>query len=248
MGIQYKNTGHSILDGGLFRKIRYGIEIFKSEQIVLSLYGSEAAEQAYQRFSKPHRLLPFFSAKEFGAALFRLPQSSSEYLVGKQFEYARRKRRKAINSGFFFEPFAATERIDQILQINRSAPERQHRAVPESYIDEVQVGEFCKNAQTLYGVFNQDGDLVAYSYAPVLGDIFVYSRILGHADYLDLGTMYLLVSGVTYHMIENRQTRGNPGWAMYDMFWGASPGLRFFKERLGFRPYRVHWKLRNQED
>lgn len=232
----------------MIRKISYGVEIFNSEQIELALYGSKAAEQAYQSFSKPHRLIPFFSAKEFGAALFRLPNSSGEYLVGKQFEYARRKRRKAINSGFSFKPFAATERIEQILQINRSAPERQHRAIPDSYTDEVQVGEFCQYVQNLYGVFSQDGDLVAYSYAPVLGDIFLFSRILGHANYLDLGTMYLLVSGVTYHMIENRLPRGNPEWAMYDMFWGASPGLRFFKERLGFRPYRVHWQFRNPEE
>jgi hypothetical protein len=31
---------------------------------------------------------------------------------------------------------------------------------------------------------------------------------------------------------------------MYDTFWGASTGLAFFKERLGFRPYTVDWAWR----
>jgi hypothetical protein len=33
---------------------------------------------------------------------------------------------------------------------------------------------------------------------------------------------------------------------MYDTFWGASPGLAYFKERAGFRPYTVDWVWRDQ--
>ena len=42
-------------------------------------------------------------------------------------------------------------------------------------------------------------------------------------------------------MIDHRADQGTPRWAMYDTFFGSDEGLRFFKERLGFRPYRVTW-------
>ena len=53
--------------------------------------------------------------------------------------------------------------------------------------------------------------------------------------------MYLLVSEVVRACIESRTAPGSPLWLMYDTFWGASRGLAFFKERLGFRPYTVAW-------
>jgi len=42
-------------------------------------------------------------------------------------------------------------------------------------------------------------------------------------------------------MIEHTTKHEVPLWGMYDTFFGASSGLRYFKERLGFRPYKVRW-------
>jgi hypothetical protein len=41
--------------------------------------------------------------------------------------------------------------------------------------------------------------------------------------------------------IEARRGDGSPRWIMYDTFWGASTGLAWFKERIGFRPFTVDW-------
>jgi hypothetical protein len=41
--------------------------------------------------------------------------------------------------------------------------------------------------------------------------------------------------------IEGRRPDGTPHWAMYDTFWGATKGLAYFKERVGFRQYTVDW-------
>lgn len=93
----------------------------------------------------------------------------------------------------------------------------------------------------MYGVFDTEGTLKAYAHVPVCGEVFVFSRLLGHGADLDKGIMYLLISEVIREMINFKQAKGYPCWAMYDTFFGASPGLRYFKERLGFKPYRVKW-------
>ncbi len=231
----------------LLDRLRVARAIFQSEKLELSLFGSDEAEAAYRDFSKGHRLLPFMAAKAFGAALFRLPETDDEYLRGKSFEFARRQRRKAMKAGFQFRHFEAGEHEQSILEINRSAPQRQGRAIPSAYTDEREVARFCRDRSKLFGVFDASGKLVAYADAPVLGDIFLLSRILGHTDHQESGTMYLLVTEITSEMILRKHERGYPTWAMYDMFLGASSGLRFFKNRLGFKPYRVRWHFRERD-
>jgi hypothetical protein len=73
------------------------------------------------------------------------------------------------------------------------------------------------------------------------GDSVVISMILGHADALEHGVMYLLVSEVVRATMDTRRPDGSPHWLMYDTFWGAAPGLAYFKQRLGFEPYTVAW-------
>ncbi len=58
--------------------------------------------------------------------------------------------------------------------------------------------------------------------------------------------MYLLITETIHEIIRVKRTLGYPRWAMYDMYWGARPGLREFKRRLGFRPYRVTWHFRDR--
>lgn len=228
-------------------RLKLASAILHSERLELNLFGSAEAEAAYRGFSKGHRLLPFIAAKGFGAALFRLPETADEYLRGKPFEFARRQRRKAMKAGFRFRRFEAAEHEQTILAINRSALERQGRAIPTAYTDEKEVSRFCRENSALFGVFDVGGKLVAYAHAPVLGDIYLLSRILGHTDHQKSGIMYLLVTGITGEMIHRKNENGYPTWAMYDMFLGASSGLRFFKDRLGFRPYRVRWQFKKND-
>ncbi len=216
-------------------------DVVRSERLTLSIYGSDASQAAFQRFSKPHRMVPFFQSKGFGAALFRLPDRPEDYLNGKSFELVRRKRRKAQRRGLRTKKYEARDHVDEMLRINRSCPTRQGRPVNSEYCDAQAVREFCDQVGEIYGVFDADGTLQAYAYAPVLGDVFVLSRLLGHVDELEHGIMYLLITEIALDMLQIRATKGYPQWAMYDMYWGAKPGLREFKQRLGFKPFRVTW-------
>jgi len=56
--------------------------------------------------------------------------------------------------------------------------------------------------------------------------------------------MYLLTEGIVDYLIAQKHETGLPIWLMYDTFFGAPEGLWYFKERLGFRPYRVKWAWR----
>jgi hypothetical protein len=71
--------------------------------------------------------------------------------------------------------------------------------------------------------------------------VVIFETLLGYADALEAGVMYLLMSEVIGTTIAERDATGSPEWAMYDTFWGAAPGLAYFKERVGFKPYTVDW-------
>ena len=41
---------------------------------------------------------------------------------------------------------------------------------------------------------------------------------------------------------ELAKTERSPRWLMYDTLLGASEGMRYFKDAMGFSPYWVRWK------
>lgn len=185
------------------------------------------------------------AAKRWGVALVHLPASFDDYLDGGPMQNLRRERRRAERAGFRYARLTPSDHLDAILEINRSAPTRQGRAMSGSYLDPEQVGRAFQGRNIIHGIVDGSGRLRAYADVPVIGDAFVFSRLLGHAHDLNRGVMYLLVSEVIREYIEAAGgDAAAPEWAMYDTFWGASTGLAFFKERLGFRPYTVDWVWR----
>jgi hypothetical protein len=59
--------------------------------------------------------------------------------------------------------------------------------------------------------------------------------------------MYLLMTEVINSLIEERHAGSGPRWLMYDMMLGASAGLRYYKERMGFKAYIVNWRWGNAD-
>ena len=53
------------------------------------------------------------------------------------------------------------------------------------------------------------------------------------------GVMYFLLKEIVCSLIEE----GQVDYLMYDMLLGGRAGLREFKRRAGFAPYRVHYEL-----
>ena len=118
---------------------------------------------------------------------------------------------------------------------------RQGNPMANSYRSVERLRKWMESEGMLWGIFDGEGVLKAYAHISICGEVFIFSRLLGHGQELDKGIMYLLVSEVIREMTELKGQQGTPLWSMYDTFFGASPGLRYFKERLGFRPYKVRW-------
>lgn len=109
----------------------------------------------------------------------------------------------------------------------------------KDYLVKDEVMKFFTGKPPLFGVFDAKGVLKAYAYVLVSGEVCFFVRILGHGDDLEKGIMYYLVSEVVREMTDLKSDR--PKWLMYDTYFGATQGLKYFKERCGFEPYRVNW-------
>ncbi len=116
-------------------------EVLQSDKLNLQFYGSAEASNMFANFNEKHRMIPWIQSKGFGAALieFSFPVKAEDYLLGNHFELVRRKRRAAMKNGFQFKTVKALDYMTDMLEINRSAPERQGKAIPDFFVDEAQV-------------------------------------------------------------------------------------------------------------
>lgn len=89
-----------------------------------------------------------------------------------------------------------------------------------------------------YGVL-QGSRLRAYTWIYRLGELVMVSQILGHDAHLADDVMYELMRGALTAEAEH-----GPGTVFYNLHSSGTPGLRYFKEKLGLRPGRVEWRLR----
>lgn len=151
---------------------------------------------------------------------------------------ARKRADRARRRGYTFGPIVRHERALEIQKINLSAPERQGKPMSAAYLQPVSTTPLpvypCpRHGVHTYGVEDRDGTLVAYSWIYRSGDLALVSSILGHAAHLTSEVMYLLVQGIVAEETD--------GFLVYNRWDSGTDGLRFFKERLGFRPERVEW-------
>ena len=86
-------------------------------------------------------------------------------------------------------------RIDEILAINSSAETRQGRPMHPSYLDEAKVRRYFERSADVFGVTDTNGALRAYICVRICGEVACVERILGHADALKSGVMWVLVTG-----------------------------------------------------
>src|SRR5690242_522643 len=216
-------------------------EMLSLTEVTIRMSGSEASKRMFEFFTQPHPRYKLIQNKRWGAGLFPLPDRFEDYLKGKDKQTLRTNRRRSLSLEHRFDTIEPSHYLNDILAINESLQIRQGQPMDADYLYLEQLEMWTKDKPEIYGVFDRHGVLKAYAHAPVCGEVFILSRLLGHADELENGIMYLLISEVVREMIERKYRDGMPLWAMYDTFFGASPGLRFFKERLGFRPYKARW-------
>jgi hypothetical protein len=216
------------------------MSVLRAPRVRIEVFGDTEAHSVYKTFTARHHRFKMTSAKRWGVALLALPASAEAYLASVS-RLVRRQRTKALSMGYRHVQVSPSERIDEILAVNRSMPIRQGRPMASIYIDQELVVASLAARPTIHAVVDREGTLQAYADVLDIGGTFTFSYLIGHADRLADGIMYLLVAEIVRDCIGARRSDGSPAWLMVDTFWGASPGLAGFKERTGFRPYRVDW-------
>jgi hypothetical protein len=207
--------------------------------------GDQRCRQLYDYFTRRHPKYRLIQNKRWGVALLPLPDTFANYMGGGKRQRLRQHLSRAVKAGYTFAPLDPFGRLDEVMGINRSADERQGQAMHPDYFDEAAVRRYFEQGSEVYGVSDSAGVLRAYADIRVCGDVAILLRLLGHAEALDQGVMYLLLTELIHTMIDRRRSDGTPAWFMYDMFSGASAGLRQFKRTIGCEPYRVKWVWRS---
>lgn len=154
---------------------------------------------------------------------------------------ARKRANRAERRGYTFHEIRRELHSDELFLINTSADRRQGRPMSESYTKRYEYGPLpeypCERHQVrTYGVKAPDGQLVAYLWLYVAGQLRLCSSIIGHAAHLENEIMYLLFRG----MLEAEQ-RDPDGVVMYHTWDNGTDGLRFYKERVGLRDTAIGW-------
>jgi hypothetical protein len=226
--------------------IKAAWRIYSGPPAIIDVWGGSQARDFFNNCVSRHRKLPLVRNKTIGAALIDLSDEDIVQLSGSRFAYMRRMRRKAVTKHFTVRAFHAADYLEHILEINASTPVRQGRGVDASYLDRDAVAIMAERETLSFGAFDADGVLRAYAHTPILGDVFVFLRIMGHARYNQFGIMYLLVSETNRAMAQTMKASGAPRWALYDMYLGSQGGLRFFKTHCGFDPRRAIWRWKER--
>jgi GT2 family glycosyltransferase len=207
--------------------------------VSIRMRGGAECEYYYKYFTMPHPKYKLIQNKRWGVTLMALPDTFAAYLKGREIQALRTNRKNAMRVGCRFDKFSGLDKIEDIMAINLSMEKRQGWPMPKDYLVKDEVIAFFTGKPPLFGVFDSKGVLKAYAYVLVSGEVGFFVRILGHGDDLGKGIMYYLVSEVVREMIELKGDK--PKWLMYDTYFGATPGLKYFKERCGFEPYKVNW-------
>lgn len=153
---------------------------------------------------------------------------------------ARKRADRCERRGYTFRPLAREVHADEIHEINTSTPVRQGRPMSAGYQTKptgaaLPAYPCARHSIRTYGVFAPDGVLVAYITLYRAGDLVLVSQILGHDAHLENEVMYLLFQGAL------EQEIGEPGVVLYNRHDSGTPGLVWFKERMGFEEAEVEW-------
>lgn len=194
----------------------------------------------HQYFTRRHPKYFVFQNKSLGVALvdltkFRGREQYMDTIKGGR-NSAEHHARKAKAKGYRVVEIDRNDYIDDIHEINNSVEIRQGRPMDPAYQEKIMRYPNDKNYR-YFGVLNAAGKLMAYGDLGLYGNFLAFNRVIGVRN--NDGMMHLMVTEIICRQIEDR----NCHYLMYDTYFGASPGLKAFKEMLGFQPYRAKYSI-----
>jgi hypothetical protein len=217
-------------------------EIICLPRLEIQLGSGPGAAAAYQWLTELHPRYPFFARKAIGVELIDLRRFRDfpDYLAmvsGKN--STAYYRRRALRNGHSFVGIDKNDHVEEIHAINTSSPMRQGRPMEKGYLQFK--ARFPVEENWLYfGIKTTQARLVAYLDVSCVGEVACVGPVLGHSRFLEDGIMYLLFAEAVRVLMEEASSIR---YFMYDMYFGASDGLRLFKKRLGFQPFYVRWRM-----
>jgi hypothetical protein len=108
------------------------------------------------------------------------------------------------------------------------------------------VGVFHPDSRSQDAAGTQWGRLVAFSTVHRKGEVAYYSRFLGDGDFLRDGVMIALhVHNVNWGLRRDDPATAGLRYLLYSSWQDGESGLRWWKQRAGFRPHRFHLLPRN---
>ena len=198
-----------------------------------------AIPDAYANFTRPHPRYKVFGYKTMGVALIDLARfaNPASYLhTVRQHGHAGQQSRKAAARGYQLRRIDRNEHLDEIHAIHTSVPERQGRPMDQAYL--MRKAAYPREPHCeCHGAFDAEGRLAAYCNFALYGNFAATDQLMGYKN--NDGAMYMLLSDIICRLIEERRVN----WFMYDTWFGAQHGLREFKRRVGFQPYRARYQI-----
>ena len=174
--------------------------------------------------------------------LFKVPKTKEEYEVqisGKNSVKYYSKRCSKL--GYFTDYFIKNKYLDDMYEINVSSDSRQGRSMSQQYLEKVPE-EDEKEAVSYFGVFTADKKLVGYIRVINTPNLYIVSQLLGHSEYQNDNIMYLILHDLIVSLIEKNKDNDREVYLMYDTYFGGSSGIKLYKKRHAFKPYKVKWK------
>jgi hypothetical protein len=186
----------------------------------------------------------FYYSPDHDLSVAVLPPTGREYEFGCSV-VARQNARYAERLGYRHTLIDRHDWETDLYEIRSSQRVRQGREMPPAYLErqtyspDAIPADHCDHHLTAVHGVVQEGRLVAYAQMVQCGEIARVNTLLGHWDHLPNRVVWLLVVELVKWHIDRCDAR----FALYyTHLSGHGPGLRYFKERLGFRPARVTWE------
>ena len=229
---------------GVWGKVRWVRDLTAMDRVTITLHGDAAAWSMYEDVTARHPRLKV-SIGSLGASLVKLTGWDGSYMAGSAFADARRKARRAVKAGYTVRPIRACDHRTEILDIHRSTPARQGEPMKRETQSEEGIARSLGD-RAGNGLFDRHGVLRGYMLWIDAGELVMLRGLMGHADFLRDGIMYLLFSETIRQAIVAAEAGSGARWMQYAYHHRQEDGMRRFKRELGFRPYLVRWRWRNE--